>query len=96
MSDYAIKLTTFGRHEAKHDTPTLGTVKGDTFATFPDLAGKVIRCTTGSLWVTLENDVMDHVLRADQSFTVPAAGKVIVGGKGCYSIEKGTRMPLAS
>jgi hypothetical protein len=96
MSGYAIKLTTFGQHEAKNTTPNLGTVKGDKFATFTDLAGKTVRCTTGSLWITLENDVMDHVLRVDQSFTIPVTGKVIVGGRGCYSIDPGTRMPLAS
>ena len=96
MSNYAIQLTTFGRHEAKNDTPNLGSVKGDKLATFTDLEGIAIRCTSGDLWVTLENDVMDHVIRAEQSFTIPANGKVIIGGKGCYSIEQRTRMPLAS
>lgn len=87
MSDYAIKLTTFGRHEAKNDTPSLGRVKPTQLATFTDLEGMAIRCTSGNLWVTLENDVMDHVIRVDQSFAVPATGKVIIGGKGCYSVE---------
>jgi hypothetical protein len=96
MSDYAVNLTTFGRHEAKQSTPTLGCVKTDKLATFTDLEGMVIRCTAGDLWVTLENDVMDHVIRAEQSFTIPATGKVIVGGKGCYRIEGDKRMPLAS
>ena len=96
MSNYTIKLNTFGRHEAKNETPSLGTVMGDHFATFADLEGMAIRCTSGNLWVTLENDVMDHVIRTEQSFTIPANGKVIIGGKGCYSIEQRTRMPLAS
>ena len=96
MNDFAIKLTTFGRHEVKNDTPTLGTVKGDNFATFSDLEGMAIHCTAGKLWVTLENDVMDHVIRVDQSVTIPTMGKVIVGGKGCYSVEPAKRMSLAS
>lgn len=96
MSDFAIKLTTFGRHETQQNTPSLGTVKGDNFATFTDLEGMSVRCTTGNLWVTLQNDVMDHVLRSGQSLTIPVTGKVIVGGKGCYSIEPGKRLPLAS
>lgn len=96
MNDFAMKLTTFGRHETKLDTPSYGTVKGDRFATFADLEGMTVRCTSGSLWVTLENDVMDHVVRADRSFTIPASGKVIIGGKGSYSLEPSTRMPLAS
>jgi hypothetical protein len=96
MSDYAIKLTTFGHHEAKNETPVFGSVKGDTFATFASLEGMAIRCTSGNLWITLENDVMDHVIRLDQSFTIPATGKVIIGGKGSYSLQPARRMPLAS
>jgi hypothetical protein len=96
MNDFAIKLTTFGRHETKQNTPYLGTVKGDTFATFTDLEGMAVRCTSGSLWITLENDVMDHVIRVDQSFNIPVTGKVIVGGKGSYSIEQSKWMRLAS
>jgi hypothetical protein len=96
MNDYAINLTKFGRHQAQNATPKLGTVKGDHIASFTDLEGEVIRCTSGSLWVTLENDVMDHILRAEQSFPIPTAGKVIIGGKGSYRLEPNKRMSLAS
>lgn len=96
MTEYAIKLTHYGRQAAKKNIPNFGSVKFDKVATFADLKGQVIRCTSGHLWVTLENDVMDHVLRADQAYTVPATGKVIIGGKGCYTLEPGTRMPQAS
>ena len=96
MSGYAIQLTTFGRHEAKNVTPIFGRVKGDTFATFAGLEGMAVRCTSGSLWITLENDVMDHVVRLDQSLTIPVSGKVIIGGRGAYSLEPAKRMPLAS
>jgi hypothetical protein len=96
MSSHAITLNTFGQHEAKQSTPNLGSVKGDHFATFTDLEGTAIRCLSGSLWVTLENDVMDHVLRVDQSLTIPVSGKVIIGGSGTYSLETGKRMSMAS
>ena len=96
MSGYAIKLTTFGQHEEKKSTPGFGSVKTDKLATFTGLEGQAIRCTSGYLWVTLQNDVMDHVLRLDQSFTVPATGKVIIGGKGAFAIEPAIRMPKAS
>lgn len=96
MTSATIQLTIFGRPEAKNTTPNLGSVKGDRFATFTDLEGRTIRCTSGHLWVTLENDVMDHILRADQSFTIPVMGKVIIGGKGDYRVEQSQPMPLAS
>jgi len=96
MTDYAMKLSTFVRPEQKNATPIYGTVRGDRFATFASLEGMTVRCTSGSLWVTLENDVMDHVVRTDRTFTIPAKGKVIIGGRGSYSLEPATRMPLAS
>lgn len=96
MSDYAMKMPTFVRPETKNTNPIFGTVKGDKFATFSGLEGMAVRCTSGSLWITLENDVMDHVVRAGQDFAVPTTGKVIIGGKGSYSLEPAVRMPLAS
>ena len=96
MSDYAIKSTTFGRREAKPHATNFGSVQGDDFVTLTGMKGKSVRCTSGYLWVTRENDVMDHILRVDQSLIIPDAGKVIVGGKGNYSLEARKRMPLAS
>jgi hypothetical protein len=96
MSDYAIKLTTLGQHEEKKNIPAFGAVKADQLLTVNDLEGKAIRCTNGYLWVTLQGDVMDHVLREDQLFTVPATGKVIIGGKGGFTIEPAVKMPMAS
>lgn len=96
MTSATIQLTSFRRHQSKDTTPSLGNVQGDRFATFTDLDGRTVRCTSGHLWVTLENDVMDHVLRTGQTFTIPVAGKVIIGGKGGYSVEQSQRMPLAS
>lgn len=91
MSHDMTNLTPFNRHEA-----TSGSVQGDRFAACSDLEGASVRCTSGNLWVTLENDVMDHILRAGQSLAVAVPGKVIIGGKGSYQLEPSARMPLAS
>jgi hypothetical protein len=87
MTEYAIKLMTFGRTETKKSAPKFGAVKTDRVATFTGLEGQTVRCTAGYLWLTQENDVMDRVLRPGQALTVATNGTVIVGGKGAYSLE---------
>lgn len=96
MTEYVIKLATFGRHAEQKSTPGVGNVKLDQVAVFENLRGHVIRCTSGHLWVTREGDVMDRVIRPDHPYTVPSEGKVIIGGKGGYVIEPGSRMDMAS
>jgi hypothetical protein len=66
-----------------------GIVDYDHVAAFPDLKGKMIRCAHGNLWVTLENIPGDYSLAPGESLLVPALGKVIIGGKGSYTIEHG-------
>lgn len=90
MTEYAIKLMTFGRPAARKSSPKFGQVKYDKVATFTGLEGQTIRCTAGYLWLTQENDVMDRVLRPGQAFTIATNGKIIVGGKGGYSVETPT------
>jgi len=63
-----------------------GNVNYDKVPTFAHLMGQLIQCTSGHLWVTIENDQEDHVLFPGQRLFVPSAGKVIVGGKGGYAI----------
>lgn len=63
-----------------------GSVTPDKLAVFARLEGQAIRCLAGHLWVTLENDPMDHVLKPGQCLTVPSSGKVIVGGRGRYQV----------
>lgn len=63
-----------------------GSVAPDKVAVFARLDGKVLRCLSGHLWVTFENDPMDHVLKPGQRLFVPSGGKVIVGGRGRYQI----------
>jgi len=61
-----------------------GTVNFDKTAVFAHLNGQVILCTTGHLWVTIENDREDHVLFPGQRLLVSTPGKVIIGGRGGY------------
>jgi hypothetical protein len=39
---------------------------------------KKIVCTSGRLWVTLENDFEDHILEANDSLELRSGGKVVV------------------
>jgi hypothetical protein len=96
MSTYAMKLTTFSRPEKTKNIPTIGLVKSNKVVALSNLTGRAVRCTSGHLWITLENDVMDHVLRAGQSLTIPTEGKVIISGQGAYAIGQDTKLPLAS
>jgi hypothetical protein len=54
-------------------------------AVFTHLEGQLILCNSGHLWVTIENDRVDHVLDPGQCLFVPTQGKVIIGGKGRYT-----------
>ena len=63
-----------------------GMVQSDRLAVFAHLEGQRILCQAGRLWVTVENDPVDHVLAPQQSLVVPTGGKVIIGGKGSYTI----------
>lgn len=61
---------------------------GSIFSTFQNLEDQAIHCSAGTLWVTIENDHQDHILRAKQTLTILTAGKVIVGGCGAYTIGR--------
>ena len=63
-----------------------GAVNPSKVAVFAHLDGQAIRCLSGHLWVTVENDPMDHVLKQGQRLLVPSGGRVIVGGHGRYYI----------
>ena len=54
------------------------------------LAGETIQCTSGHLWVTLEDDGQDYILLAGESVSIPNTGKVVIGGPGCYQISQST------
>ena len=63
-----------------------GTVDYHRVAVFARMTGQLIRCDAGSIWVTVENDRTDHVLFPRQCLYVPTGGKVVIGGKGAYSV----------
>ena len=63
-----------------------GTVDFDRVAVFAQMAGQLIRCDSGSLWVTVENDRIDHVLFPRQCLFVPTGGRVVIGGRGSFSV----------
>jgi quercetin dioxygenase-like cupin family protein len=54
------------------------------------LAGETIQCTSGHLWVTLEDDSKDYILMAGESVAIPNTGKVVIEGPGCYQISQNT------
>jgi len=65
-----------------------GTVSYDRVGAFAHMKGLQVQCDSGHLWVTLENDPVDHVLLPRQGLTVAADGKVVIGGKGVFSIRR--------
>jgi hypothetical protein len=87
MTEYALKLMSLGRTEAKKTAPAFGDVRFDKVAAFTGLEGQSVLCTSGYLWLTVENEGIDHVVGPGQSFQVTSPGKVILGGKGRYTIE---------
>jgi len=42
------------------------------------MAGTVIRCCSGSLWVTQEGDSRDHLLSGGEEFLIETPGAVVV------------------
>jgi hypothetical protein len=55
-------------------------------AVFAHLDGQRITCTSGRLWVTVEDDPNDHVLRPRERMVVAGPGKVVIGGRGSYAL----------
>jgi len=86
MTTQAIKLITLGLFRAHTPTRRTGTLRQGNFEVLNDLGGSKLRCTSGTLWVTLENDTKDHVLTQNQSLAIPNLGKVLMSGCGTYQI----------
>jgi hypothetical protein len=63
-----------------------GSVDYDHAAVFTHMQGQRILCRSGNLWLTVENDRVDHVLAQGQDFPVTRPGKVILSGRGDYMI----------
>lgn len=75
-----------GLHETAPYTSRFACLAEGSIQAFPELAGETLRCTSGHLWVTLENDGADHILLTGDSLAIPSTGKVIVSGPGCYQL----------
>ena len=55
------------------------------------MTGNVIRCLSGSLWVTQEGDARDHVLSAGEEFVIESAGVIVVQAFTPALVEFGPR-----
>jgi Protein of unknown function (DUF2917) len=79
-------LEALSRQNANPMAGLSGTVTFSRTAAFAHLQGQAIRCDAGYLWVTVENDLEDHILFPGESLAIASPGKVVVGGKGSYSL----------
>jgi hypothetical protein len=63
-----------------------GSVRRGRTQVLRNLGGSLLRCTSGSLWVTVEGDRQDHVLTQGDTLAIPNLGKVILSGAGSYQV----------
>lgn len=63
-----------------------GDVDYGKLAVFAHLEGQRVTCTSGRLWLTIENDPNDYVLRPQERMVVAGSGKVVIGGRGSYAM----------
>jgi hypothetical protein len=85
MTTETIKLMTLGLYGRKNVIRS-GLVGRNRTEVLRNLGGSSLRCTSGSLWVTIEGDPKDYVLTQDQSLAIPNLGKVILSGPGSYQV----------
>jgi len=85
MTTETIKLMTLGLYGRKNVIRS-GLVGRNSTEVLRNLGGSSLRCTSGSLWVTIEGDPKDYVLTQDQSLAIPNLGKVILSGPGSYQV----------
>jgi len=78
-----------GLHETAPYTSRFACLAKDSVEAYSRLAGETLHCTSGHLWVTLEDDAVDHILIAGESLAIPTTGKVVISGPGCYRISDG-------
>jgi quercetin dioxygenase-like cupin family protein len=77
-----------GLNQTAPYTPRFACLAAGSIQAHSKLAGETIHCTSGHLWVTIEEDGMDHILSAGKSVAIPNTGKVIISGPGCYQITQ--------
>jgi hypothetical protein len=86
MTTETIKHLTFGLVGQKGGSRRSGLVGKGRVEVLKGIGGSQVRCTSGSLWVTIEGDNKDYVLTQNQSIAVPNLGKVLLSGSGSYQI----------
>jgi len=87
MTTQAIKLMTLGLFNIKKSAHIAGALAGDDVTTLKGVGGRTLRCTSGSLWVTIEGDSKDYLLTPNQAVAIPNLGKVVVSGRGSYRAQ---------
>jgi hypothetical protein len=85
MTTQTIKLMTFGLI-GKASANRSGILGRGRTAVLKGLGGSRVRCTSGTLWVTLEGDTRDYVLTRNESLCIPNLGKVLLSGPGSYEV----------
>jgi hypothetical protein len=86
MTTQTIKLVTFGLYGKKNATRRSGSIGKGRTEVLNGLGGTQVRCTSGSLWLTIEGDPNDYILTQNQSVAIPNLGKVLLSGTGSYQI----------
>lgn len=96
MTTLALTLATLGFRTSGRESAEAGSVDFDSAASFPGNVDRDIRCVSGHLWVTLENDPNDFVLGPGECLHVAGRGKVVIGGQGSYRVRAVVPPALAS
>lgn len=91
MNNQTMSKNAAGLHETAPYTPRFACLAQDSVQAFSRLAGETLTCTSGHLWVTLEDDGADHILVAGERLAIPNTGKVVLSGPGCYQISQDAR-----
>jgi len=86
MTTQTLKLMTLGLIGKAAATRRTGTVAKGRTEVLKGLGGRQVRCTSGSIWLTIEGDAKDYILTPNQSVAIPNLGKVLLSGRGSYQI----------
>jgi hypothetical protein len=86
MTTQTIKLMTFGLYGKTSANRRSGKLAKGRTEVLKGLGGSQVRCTSGSLWVTIEGDPKDYVLTQNESLPIPNLGKVLLSGNGSYQV----------
>ena len=86
MTAQTIKLMPFGLYGKTSANRRSGKLSRGRTEVLKGLGGSQVRCTSGSLWVTIEGDPKDYILTQNESVSIPNLGKVLLSGNGSYQV----------